>query len=87
MRLFIRSCWPLEKFRIQYLDLRSPDSKPGLGVDEEPEDQLAILEELERQEIELKEEAARKIQVRLPTLNGHFALKIMSQFKGDKGPN
>jgi len=55
--------------------------------EEEPEDQLAILEELERQELELEQEAARKIQVRLPTLNGHFALKFMSQCKGEEGPN
>jgi len=73
-----------------YLDLRSPESesKPVLVDDEkEPADQLAILEELERQELELEQEAARKIQVRLPTLNGHFALKAMSQFKGEEGPN
>jgi len=55
--------------------------------EEEPEDQLAILEELERQEIELEQEAARKIQVRLPTLNGHFALKVTSRFEGEEGPN
>jgi hypothetical protein len=63
-----------------YLDLRSPEfeSKPVLADDEEePKDQLAILEELERQELELEQEAARKIQVRLPTLNGHFALIII----------
>jgi hypothetical protein len=51
-------------------DIRSPDSKPALADDEEErEDHLAILEELERQEIELEQEAARKIQVCLPTLN------------------
>ena len=55
--------------------------------EEEPEDKLAVLEELERQEIELEQEAARKIQVRLPTLNGHFALKVMLQFKGEERPN
>ena len=55
--------------------------------EEKPEDQLAILAELERQEIELEQEAARQIQVRLPTLNGHFALIVISQCKGEEGPN
>ena len=64
------------------LDLRSPEPKPASDDDEEErEDQLAILEELERQEIELEQEAARKIQVRLPTLNGHFALKLCRNIK------
>jgi hypothetical protein len=58
----------------EILDIRSPESNPAPDDDEEErEDKLAILEELERQEIELEQEAARKIQVRLPTLNGHFA--------------
>ena len=62
-----------------YLDLRSPDSKPDLDDDNDLEDQLAILEELEQQEIELEQEAARKIQVRLlPTSSGNFASKVIS---------
>jgi len=52
-----------------YLDLRSPESKTALSANEaEPGDQLAILEKLEREEIELEQEASRKIQVRLSTL-------------------
>ena len=54
---------------------------------EKPEDQLAILAELERQELELEQEAARQIQVRLPTLNSRFSLIVMSQCKGEEGPN